>query len=411
MLSIILTLACNDHYMAYPVDKIQDTEEETIDSPVDTIGIHEEPVDTGDYGDTGYEEPIDETDESVEETDEPVDTGYEEPVEETDEPVDSEEVDTGTTTTVPTDNYNYSDDFTVARVAWSGIVHYASDYGYTMIDSDYQNGANIVCGLQPTGLIDCFCDGALCGHNQNVQAVEVINHIPFQSFVDFSVSHQNWLGGVCGIDGTGSAMCWRQDGSVFNLPQVNPYVDIVSLSFNVNHNVCALDDQGSLYCFDTDTGGVVHSDANTYKAIEGKGSLVCGVLDDAENIECVNFRTTSALNWTNYSISVNHEIIGMDSDEYSTCYTYLDANGMQNIECYDFIGQNQCLYSAPHSYYYDFFTNNVDLSNVEVGGMGVVYDSSQNLEIVWGGRYSGGLWQVANNGYWTGNGCNYYWGN
>jgi len=409
MLSIILTLACNDHYMAYPVDKVQDTEEETIDDPVDTIGIYDEATDTGDFEDTGYEEPINETDE-------PIDTGYEEPVEETDEPVEVEEEDTdtgSTTTTLPTDNYNYSDDFTVARNAWSGAVHYASDYGYTMIDSDYGNGANIVCGLQPTGLIDCFCENLnsvndYCNMNQ---AVDVIDHIPFQSFVDVSVSNHHSVGGVCAIDSNGSAMCWRQDGSVFNLPQINPYVDIVSLSFNVNHNVCALDNQGSLYCFDTDTGGVVHSDANTYKAIEGKGSLVCGVLDDGENIECINFRTGGALNWTNYSIPVNHEIIGMDSDEYSTCYTYLDTNGMQNIECYDFIGQNQCLYSAPHSYYYDFFTNNADLSNIEVGGMGAIYDSTLSLEVYWGGRYSGGLWQVVNNGYWTGSGCDYYWGN
>lgn len=410
MLSIILTLACSDHYMAYPVDKVQDTEEETIEDPVDTIGIYDEPMDTGDYGDTGYEEPIIETDEPVdtgydepvEETDEPVDTGYEEPVE-----VEEEDTDTGsTTTTVPTDNYNYSDDFTVARIAWSGAVHYASDYGYTMIDSDYSSGANVVCGLQPTGLVDCFCENLNSVSNFcNSQAVDVIDHIPFQSFVDVSVA----IGQVCTVDSNGSALCWDESGTVFNLPQMNPYVDIVSLT---GDKVCSLDDQGSLYCFDTTTGGVVHSDANTYKAIEGKGSLVCGVLDDAENIECVNFYTVVNMNQSNYSVSVNHEIIGMDSDEHATCYTYLDSNNMQVVECSDFHNYaNQCLYSAPHSYYYDFFTNNVDLSNVEVGAMGVVYDSSQNLEVYWGGRYSGGLWQVVNNGYYTGSGCNYYWGN
>jgi hypothetical protein len=43
--------------------------------------------------------------------------------------------------------------------------------------------------------------------------------------------------------------------------------------------------------------------------------------------------------------------------------------------------------------------------------MGVVYDSALDLEVYWGGRYSGGLWQVVNNGYYTGSGCNYYWGN
>jgi hypothetical protein len=397
MLSIILTLACNDHYMAYPVDKVQD-EEETINEPVDTIGVHDELTDTGDYEDTGYEEPI-------EETDEPIDTGYEEPIEETDDPVEVEEdTDTGSIgTTVPTDNFNYSDDFTVSKVAWSGVVHFATDYGYTMIDS-HGHGSVIVCGLQPTGLIDCFCDNTNPVTN-SCNSKTVVNHIPFQTYVDLSVEVDQ----VCAIDPIGSALCWDENGIIFNLPQVNPYEDIVSLN---NERVCALDNQGSLYCFDTSTGGVVHSDANNYKAIEGKGSLVCGVLDSAETIECVNLRPVTNMNQSIYSVPVNHEIIGMDSDESSTCWTYLDGNGMQNVECYQFsTNQNQCLYSSPHQYYYDFFTNNVDLSNVEVGGMGAIYDSTLSLEVYWGGRYSGGLWQVVNNGYWTGSGCNYYWGN
>jgi hypothetical protein len=401
MLSIIITLACNDHYMAYPVDKIQDTEEETIEDPVDTIGIHEDTVDTGDYEDTGYEEPIDETDE-------PVDTGYEEPVE-----VEEEDTDTGsTTTTVPTDNYNYSDDFTASKVyQWGGNTHYATDYGYTMIDSEGENVA-MVCGLLPTGLVDCFCEEHNSSYPQcNNASFDVMNHIPFQSFVDVSVA----IGQICTIDSNGSALCWDESGTTFNLPQMNPYVDIVALR---DHQVCALDSQGSLYCFDTSTGGLLYSDSNTYKAIEGKYHLTCGVLESADGIECVNLPTSnSALTTTSYA--VNYEIIGMDASgqagRQAFCWVYLDANGMQNVECYQWSNNAnnpppQCLYSAPHEYYYDFFTNNTDLSNIEVyGGWGAFYDSAQNLEVRWGGASTYN--QVINNGYWTGSGCNYYWGN
>ena len=407
MLSIILTLACNDHYMAYPVDKVQDTEE-TIDDPVDTIGIHDEATDTGDFEDTGYEEPIDETDEPVEETDEPVDTGYEEPVEETDEPVEVEEeedTDTGsTTTTVPTDNYNYSDDFTASKTYhWGGNTHYASDYGYTMIDSDGENVA-LVCGLMTNGMVDCFCEEHNPSHPQcNNASFDVMNHIPFQSFVDVSVA----IGQICTIDSNGSALCWDESGTTFNLPQMNPYVDIVSLT---DDRVCALDDQGSLYCFDTSTGGVIHSDAHTYKAIEGKRYLVCGVLDDAENIECINLLPYTNMPQTTVSRAVNNEIIGMDAGAEDFCWTYLDGNGMQNVECFRLHShQAQCIYSAPHEYYYDFFTNNTDLSNIEVyGGWGAFYDSALDIEVRWGGD---GNYHPINNGYWTGSGCDYYWGN
>ena len=408
MLSIILTLACNDHYMAYPVDKVQDTEEETIDDPVDTIGVHDEVADTGDFEDTGYEEPIDETDE-------PVDTGYEEPIEETDDPVEVEEEDTdtgSTTTTVPTDNYNYSNDFTASKAyQWGGNTHYASDYGYTMIDSDGENVA-MVCGLLPTGLIDCFCEEHNASYPQCSNAsFDVMNHIPFQSFVDVSVA----IGNICTIDSNGSALCWDETGTVFNLPQMNPYVDIVAL---IDNRVCALDDQGSLYCFDTSTGGLLHSDSNTYKAIEGKMYLACGVLESADGIECVSLPTSnSALATTSYA--VNYEIIGMDASASAGingfCWAYLDANGMQNVECYQWSNHwnntpPQCLYSAPHEYYYDFFTNNTDLSNIEVyGGWAAFYDSAQNLEVRWGGDSTYN--RVINNGYWTGSGCDYYWGN
>ena len=90
----------------------------------------------------------------------------------------------------------------------------------------------------------------------------------------------------------------------------------------------------------------------------------------------------------------------------TTSFT-LDGNGMQNVECYRLHNHSaQCIYSAPHEYYYDFFTNNTDLSNIEVyGGWGAFYDSAQNLEVRWGGA------QAINNGYWTGSGCDYYWGN
>jgi len=410
MLSIILTLACNDHYMAYPIDKVQDTEEETIEDPVDTIGIYDEPMDTGDYGDTGYEEPINETDEPVEETDEPVDTGYEEPVEETDEPVEVEEdTDTGSTTTVPTDNYNYSDDWTISsRTSFSGAPYYADDYGWTMIDSGGGNGATVICGIQNSGLIDCSCINHNTVSNQ-CNGVDIVNHIPFQQVVDVSVG----AGQVCAIDLNGSAFCWDNNGVFFNLPQFNPYVDIVSMG---GGEVCGLDSVGSMYCFDTGTGGVVFSDTNTYKVIEGKNGRACGVLSSGVGIECAYFGVAT-------SYTVNGEIIGMDVGSGGMCYAYIDANQMQNIECVPYFNTHSnsyssevsCLGSSPHEYYYDFFSNSTDLSNVEVGGIGGFYDPSQNLTVLWGGRLTIHMGNVVNspvdNGYYTGSGCNYYWGN
>ena len=391
MLSIILTLACNDRYMAYPIDKIQDTEE-TTDEPVDTLTDNSDPIDTGAYQDTGYEEPIEETDEPVEDTD------------------------TGSTTTVPVDNYNYSDDWTISSRDWfRGTPYYANDYGWTMIDSGGSSGATVICGIQNSGLIDCSCINHNTVSNQ-CNGIDIVNHIPFQQVVDVSVGNDQ----VCAIDMNGSAFCWDNNGSFFNLPQFNPYVDIVSVG---NDKVCGLDSVGSMYCFDTSTGGIVYSDSNTYKVIEGKYGRVCGVLSTGTGIECTYFVGWSPSSPSSSSYTVTNEIIGMDVGSGGMCYTHMDANQMQNIECVTYFNTQSnsysstesCLGSSPHEYYYDFFTNNTDLSNVEVGGIGGFYDPSQNLTVLWGGRLVIHMGNVvnapANNGYYTGQGCNYYWGN
>ena len=90
---------------------------------------------------------------------------------------------------------------------------------------------------------------------------------------------------------------------------------------------------------------------------------------------------------------------------------------MQVAECVNqafqsFQTPGTCMQSAPHQYYYDFFTVNADLSNIKIDESGhtamIVTDLS--YEIQWGGL-SGTNRTPLNNGYYTGAGCNYYWGN
>jgi len=93
---------------------------------------------------------------------------------------------------------------------------------------------------------------------------------------------------------------------------------------------------------------------------------------------------------------------------------------MEEVQCVSAPFGNShynCLQSAPHQYYYDFFTNDADLSNVKVssnGAVGMVYTDYGNTthenEIQWGG-FTGPNSHQVNNGYYTGAGCNYYWGN
>jgi hypothetical protein len=87
---------------------------------------------------------------------------------------------------------------------------------------------------------------------------------------------------------------------------------------------------------------------------------------------------------------------------------------MQNVSCFA-EAYAECLYSTPHQYYYDFFTTSTQLTNLEVGdGWAMIVDFNQGVEIMWGGYITyEQFWTVNNvvdNGYWTGAGCNYWWG-
>ncbi len=310
------------------------------------------------------------------------------------------------------DNYNYSNDFAASGNPWFGRLSYAADYGWSQIDAYYYNSYHLICGLN-NGYIDCECENAngvsnYCGTNGGG---DINQHIPFQQFVDIAVGNE-W---VCGIDTTGGIECFESNGATFTPPTTgNDYIDVVT----AGDNVCGLDSAGSLFCFDLDNGGLTYNDSNTYKVIEGHGYHFCGVYSDGLGYTCVATNDMTVVN----SHTTAYEIIGFDSYKGRYCYVLEDMNGMQTTTCgwsesYTYTGFELCLTNAPHQYYYDFFTNNTDLSNIEVAyDWGAVWESSTQTEIKWGGYLdvNGGYYdnsEIVSSGHYTGGGCNYYWGN
>ena len=422
MITFLLLTACSDRMIAYPVEKNQndDVNDGNILEAVDSThqqndtAIYtevEEPeneqpdeddfIDTGYSDDTGVDEVIEDTfeendDNSLEDTDYEDTGSYEEEIIE-DEP---EEIIEEEPVVVIVDNFNYSDDIAASSSPHWERLWYASDWGWDIVDAQEDLG----CGLV-NGYIDCDC------WTNNNCANDISQHIPFQQFVDLAVAGY-W---VCAIDNVGSIFCFSEGGETYSPPAAaNPYVDVVISG----DNVCGLDESGYIYCFDINAGGLTYNDVNTYKVIEGHGTVFCAVHSDGLEITCID---TSNMTVT-YNHQFAYEIIGFDSYHTSYCYTYLDGNGMQATNCgwVDSPNQNSfqyCLDNSPHQYYYDFFSNNTDLTNIEVGqDWAAVWDSQTQTEITWGGYLdiNGGYYDnstIVNNGYYTHGGCNYYWGN
>ena len=439
LISLILS-ACSDQVIKYPVP-VEDTAYSN-DTPVagETDGTYDTSEDEPVEEDTGYEEPIDEEEDVIEDTDyeddveepaedtaeEVVEEPEDEPVEE-DEPeeieeeeiieeevVEEEEEEEPVITTV--DNFNYDDSYVIHNSFMSMNVHtvYASDMGWDMIA---QSGANI-CGILPSGYIDCSCQDQWDGWVANCDVSNLNAVTPFETFVDMAMVDD----ALCASRADGTITCYHEDETTYTPPTTDS-IDIVALSVgsdNTANTVCSLESSGYLFCFDTVTGGMVHSDSNTYKVIEGAGGWVCGVHDTGDETTCHYLGSTYNsvnFNWSN----AYEEIIGFDSGKSSYCATFIDFNGMQVVECAHLPTYNNnynCFTSAPHQYYYDFFTNDVDLSNVKVtpsGGSGMVladyWHPSYGDEIWWGGYSASYGTKASNNGYYTGSGCNYYWGN
>lgn len=428
----LLLLGCSDNMIAYPVEKetegniIEDTatfdvvattpDSQQEDEHVEEVQepIDEEPIEDTGYEDTGsYEEVIEEseTEEVSEETDEEeqeevVEEEIEDavvddnPCDDTSSEVEEEVIEEEITTPSNTDNFNYSDDIAASSSPHWERLWYASDWGWDIVDAQGDLG----CGLT-NGYIDCDC------WTNNNCAYDISQHIPFQQFVDLAVS-EYW---VCAIDSVGSIFCFSEGGESYSPPAAsNPYVDVVISG----DNVCGLDETGYIYCFDVNAGGLTYNDVNTYKVIEGHGTVFCAVHSNGLGITCIDASDMTVT----YDHQFGYEIIGFDSHYTSYCYTYLDGNGMQATNCgwVDNPNQNSfqyCLDHSPHQYYYDFFTNNIDLTNIEVGhDWAAVWDSQTQTEITWGGYLdiNGGYYDnstIVNNGYYTHGGCNYYWGN
>ena len=450
----LLLLGCSDNMIAYPVEKesegniIEDTATYDVvattpdiqqeDEHVEEVQepIDEEPVEDTGYEDTGsYEEVIEdpETEESTGETDEEepeeiIEEATEEVTvdenpcdDDTSSEVEEEVIEEEITTPSNTDNFNYDDSYVVHSHHVTPSAVYAEDMGWTMIN---HSGADI-CGLQPSGYIDCQCTIPGESHPWYPGASSIAcsvgnltDVIPFETFEDLHLTND----AICATRSDGTTSCYHEDETVYS-PPTSSTVDIVVLSVgsdNDANTICTLEDTGYLFCFDTVTGGMVHSDTNTYKVIEGGGSWVCGVHTSGLELTCHKLTSTYDVYNIDLTNSEYQEIIGFDSDNNSYCMTLLDANNMEEVQCVSAPFGNShynCLQSAPHQYYYDFFTNDADLSNVKVssnGAVGMVYTDYGNTthenEIQWGG-FTGPNSHQVNNGYYTGAGCNYYWGN
>lgn len=447
---IALLLGCSDNMIAYPVEKesegniIEDTatydvvettpDAQQEDEHVEEVQepINEEPIEDTGYEDTGsYEEVIEEseTEEVSEETDEEeqeevVEEEIEDavvddnPCDDTSSEVEEEVIEEEITTPLNVDNFNYDDSYVVQTGSYINLSVasvFASDMGWTMIA---QNGADI-CGILPSGYIDCECQDQWDGWVSGCDVANLNDVIPFDTFVDLSIVDD----ALCATHSSGTITCYHEDESTYSPPTTDS-IDIVALSAgsdNTSNTICTLESNGYLFCFDTGTNGMVHSDSNTYKVIEGSGNWVCGVHTSGIEITCHNLSSTYDVYYRDLSNSDYQEIIGFDSSHNSYCATFIDVNGMHVVECTTspLASSNHynCLQSAPHQYYYDFFTNNVDLSNVKVTPSGVsgmvltnYWDPAYGNEIWWGG-FTGTNGKASNNGYYTGSGCNYYWGN
>jgi len=399
----ILLLGCRDHYLT--AAKTSDTGSyeqgdilsEPIGDMLETDSASND-YDTAQGWIEGGEEPVEPSSEpSEEEIIEPSSEPSEEEeiIEPSSEPSEEEEI-------IEIDNYNYYDDFTASDNYYRTHYKFASDYGYSIIDS-FSDSTALTCGLL-NGYIDCFCNNFNSVSDQCHIWDSLMGHIPFQQFEDISVGNQV----ICATASDQSVTCFDQNGSFFDVPQNSPYKDVVALDMN---RICALEEGGSLFCFNPTTGGLLHSDLYSYKVIEGKHGIVCGLLDNGYDINCIDLtnNTTEMRN-----TSHDGEVISMDSHGDTMCYVYEDNNQMQNVSCFA-EAYAECLYSTPHQYYYDFFTTSTQLTNLEVGdGWAMIVDFNQGVEIMWGGYITyEQYWTVNNvvdNGYWTGAGCNYWWG-
>tara|TARA_R110002126_G_scaffold277558_1_gene423448 strand:+ start:53 stop:1312 length:1260 start_codon:yes stop_codon:yes gene_type:complete len=416
----LLLLGCSDHLIAYPVE--ENGEDNVEDTAIYDVSIitPDDQEDDEIIEDTGYEEPIEEEEDVIE------DTGYEEEIEEPEEEEieepdeeeieEPEEIEEEVPVTITVDNFNYDDSFVISsNSGFSFDTAYADDMGWDMIASDGRK----TCGLLPSGYIDCECE--MTGY-PTCSVTALNNVIPFETFVDLSITTD----ALCALKADGTTTCYHTDTTTYTPPTTDS-IDIVALSdgsSNSANTLCTLESTGYLFCFDTETGGMVHSDGNLYKAIEGHGSWVCGVHISGPEISCHRPISQQTYNrdWSNQY----QEIIGFDSGNGGYCATFIDNNNMQVAECVNtgligwfnptasngWAGYSNCLESAPHQYYYDFFTVNADISNIKIDESGhtamIVTDLS--YEIQWGGL-SGTNRTPLNNGYYTGAGCNYYWGN
>tara|TARA_A100001011_G_scaffold399560_1_gene508823 strand:+ start:51 stop:1433 length:1383 start_codon:yes stop_codon:yes gene_type:complete len=457
--------ACSDQMLAYPVEKTQEgdiTEDDIVvgtedvpetsdtghleidDNPVDEDGEQPE-FDTGIDEDTGSEQdPLNEDDTESDTVDEIIEEESEdtiieevteepdeEPEEEPEEIIDEEPVDV-----TVVDNFNYSDDF----VVYDENYYYAADYGWTFIDS---TATNFICGIQGNGFISC---SDVTGNNTGL-TTSINSHTPFEQVVDLSVTNggtgaynntSSTLANICAINTTGDILCYDNQGGTYSPPKVNEYVDVVvgqALGSSQNDPyVCGLDSAGYVYCFDQTTDGLIHSDSNLYKVIEGKEGPTCGLHDDGITLTCWNLDTASQGNWSNHQIpngsvwnmTAPAEVLGLAVARDVYCIAYVDpATNLQTVSCQAWhqyyhpnFNTDYCIGNAPHQLYYDFFVNNEDLSNIEIGMNLEVWAYQQHagivtqngVEISWGGSSGPNIFPV-NNGYYTGAGCNYYWGN